>query len=272
MLSQKWGLGSILSILFIIGILGDLEALVGLTVLGAMGYGLYKLFTRKSSLEKANIATRLQDLKDAIARADRQTKLLDSHLENKEYTQYAVLARDVLTQVEDIKAEALALKQNMDLNIYKRISKKASAVSTEISAQLEKLDVPIETAESTEEEKQIIKLAPEIMTTYTNIQRDHAAILDKIDKADNKAELTAIHETSMKRFHDILQGYLKIKESPKNFHNADERLELAKQAMEQFDLDLDQTLRELNESALSDFEVSLRMMTQKSHDLTNTQK
>ena len=38
------------------------------------------------------------------------------------------------------------------------------------------------------------------------------------------------------------------------------RLEQAQKALEQFDLDLDETLRRLNESQLQDFEISLRMM------------
>ena len=64
----------------------------------------------------------------------------------------------------------------------------------------------------------------------------------------------------MKRFRDILEGYLKIKQSPKDYYNADARLEQAQKALEQFDLDLDETLRRLNESQLQDFEISLRMM------------
>lgn len=64
----------------------------------------------------------------------------------------------------------------------------------------------------------------------------------------------------MRRFQDILQGYLKIKETPKNYYNADERLQQALEAIQQFDLDLDETLRKLNESELKDFDVSLRMM------------
>ena len=87
--------------------------------------------------------------------------------------------------------------------------------------------------------------------------------MEKIKKADNKEELTALHETNMQRFDDILTGYLKIKESPKDYYNAEERLAEAKAALEQFDLELDETLRQLNESGLKDFDVSLRMMRDK---------
>ena len=70
----------------------------------------------------------------------------------------------------------------------------------------------------------------------------------------------------MKRFDDILTGYLKIKENPNNYYNAEERLAQAESALEKFDLDLDETLRQLNESDLKDFDVSLRMMNTEHKD------
>lgn len=106
----------------------------------------------------------------------------------------------------------------------------------------------------------MLKLAPELAHLYNNIQQDHLTILKKIEKADNREELTALHEADMERFHDILDGYLKIKRAPKNYYNAEERLAKAKAAMEKFDLALDETLRKLNESDLKDFDISLRMM------------
>jgi 5-bromo-4-chloroindolyl phosphate hydrolysis protein len=76
----------------------------------------------------------------------------------------------------------------------------------------------------------------------------------------------ALHEAEMSRFQDILDGYLQIKENPKNYYNAEERLEQAKLALEQFDKNLDETLRQLNESELSDFDISLRMMNNAEED------
>lgn len=72
--------------------------------------------------------------------------------------------------------------------------------------------------------------------------------------------MTAIHEANMQRFNDILQGYVKIKKSPKDYFNAEERLTQAKLAMESFDKDLDDTIKKFNEADMKDFEVSLRMM------------
>ncbi|HEM6557513.1 TPA: hypothetical protein U2E55_001929, partial [Streptococcus suis] len=112
-----------------------------------------------------------------------------------------------------------------------------------------------------DEQGMIADLAPEILETYCNIQRDNLVILEKLEKAtDKREELTAIHEANMNRFNDILQGYLKIKKSPKDYFNAEERLVQAKSAMEIFDKDLDDTIKQFNEADMKDFEVSLRMM------------
>ncbi|HEL1618920.1 TPA: hypothetical protein TXL63_000728 [Streptococcus suis] len=118
--------------------------------------------------------------------------------------------------------------------------------------------------ETWDEQKRVSELAPEILETYCNIQRDNQVILEKLENAtDKREELTAIHEANMNRFRDILQGYLKIKESPKDFFNAEERLAQAKLALETFDRDLDDTIKQFNEADMQDFEVSLRMMKKK---------
>ena len=62
------------------------------------------------------------------------------------------------------------------------------------------------------------------------------------------------------KFKTILEGYLKIKANPKNYNRAEERLQQAKAAIEQFDLELDQVLRELNETDMRDFDISLRIL------------
>ncbi|MDK6788320.1 hypothetical protein QP330_10780, partial [Actinotignum timonense] len=76
--------------------------------------------------------------------------------------------------------------------------------------------------------------APELLETIHNIQTDHEAILKKISQSEsnNKEELTAIHQSQMEHYEDILEGYLKIKTSPKDFYNAKERLSSAKVAIE----------------------------------------
>lgn len=252
---------AIIGVILLIALLESLlEIIIPLAIVGGIGYGIYYFATKQSRLEKVNTKQRLQDLKDNIRIADRQVKLLDSYLDEKNYTQYVVNARQLLPQIRHIKSELSELKAKMDLNIYKRVLKKAETVEKDIKFQLDRLDVSPVNPDISEEEADLLKLAPELAHLYNNIQQDHLTILKKIENADNKEELTALHEADMDRFRDILDGYLKIKKAPKNYYNADERLAKAKAAMEKFDLALDETLRKLNESDLKDFDISLRMM------------
>lgn len=264
--SNSW-LGVVFVGIILLAVLGwIIQLLIPVLVLGGVGYGIYYLATRQTRLDKVNTAQRLQDLKDEIQVADRQVKLLDNYLDEKDYTQYSIVARQLLPKIQNIQSEATSLKDKMDLKIYKRVVKKAVEVEEDIKLQLEKLNISPNTAPASSEEKDILKRAPELTEVYTNIQRDHASILEKIEQADNKAELLALHESNMKRFDDILTGYLKIKENPNNYYNAEERLAQAEAALEKFDLDLDETLRQLNESDLKDFDVSLRMMNTEHKD------
>lgn len=251
----------------------DLEILLSLMTLGVLGYGGYKFIKKglpftdtKKQLNQKQTTLRLQELKAAIRLADQEVTQAQDLLNEKAYTQYGDFARQLLPKVEHIQQEALALKNHLEPNIYRRIIKKSEEVISDITSQLQKLEEPIKPQKHYSEEDHVRAVAPEILTTYLNIKRDHETILVKIAETDNQFELRAMHDTNMKRFEDILAGYLKIKAIPKNFHNAEERLDKARKALEQFDLELDQTLRELNESDLADFEVSLRMMSKQTHD------
>lgn len=242
---------------------GALAALLPLAVVGLVGYGGYRLVKRQLSLSHEQTAKRLQNLKDTIAQTDRQLLLLDSHLENKAYEDYQNLSRQLLPQLKTIQTEATNLRAKMGDQVYERISTKVNQVSQEVTAKMAELT---ELLAVSKEERQIEQLAPEILASYRNIKQDDELIREKIKTADNRAELTALHDANMNRFEDILEGYLKIKQSPKDFYNAEERLNLAKTALEQFDVQLDKTLQELNESDLADFEISLRLMNQKEVD------
>lgn len=260
---KPFSFGKIIGILFVIALFS--EYLIPLLLFLGAGYGVYYLTTHKSALEKKNTALRLQDLKELISQCDRQIKLLESYLDDKNVTQYSILARQVLPQLSTIKNEADALKNNMDRDIYKRVMKRANNEENNIKTQLQALNISATSSPLSDQEKDILTRAPEIAGTYQNIQRDHMEILEKLQSAENAAELRALHDINMKRFEDILDGYLKIRENPKNYYNSNQRLEQAKSALEKFDKDLDETLRELNESQLSDFEISLRMMEQKTN-------
>lgn len=226
-------------------------------IMAIVGY----IFKRRSIIiQKNNTAIKLQDLKDSIQQADRQVKLLDNYLADQDYTQYSIVARQLLPKLDDITTQSNELKEDMDLKIYRRVTKKANDVKKDVILQLDRLHIATNIEPASEEETEMLKKAPELKTFYYNIQRDHQTILKKIKTADNKEELLALHEANMKRFEDILKGYLQIKSSPKDYYNADKRLSDAKEAIQQFDLELDETLRQLNETGLKDFDVSLRMM------------
>lgn len=241
---------------------GIVLALLPLMVAGGIGFLVYRwLVSRPKQLNTPAHNPRLQDLNDQIGRADRQIHLLEDYLNQKEYTQYGVLSRQLLPQLETIQQKAEQLKSEMGLAVYQRISTKVKQTTGDIKTQLDKLGFPVDYQPLNSEEERVQHLAPELLTSYRNIRLDDRIIRDKIKTSPNRSELTALHDANMKRFEDILAGYLAIKQSPKDFHQAQERLERAKATLEQFDLDLDETLKELNEKDLSDFEVSLRLMS-----------
>lgn len=230
---------------------------------GGIGFGIYKFASRQASLAQSQATLRLQQLKDNIGRTDRQLKLLEEYQANGNEQQYVLLSRQLLPQLKSIQSEADLLQSKMGQHIYQRISTKVTQVTADIRAQLDQLEVKDKPTPLSKEEEQVQTLAPELLTCYHNIKADDQIIREKIKLSDNRAELAALHAANMNRFEDILQGYLKIKAAPKDFHKAEERLQQAKAALEQFDLQLDETLRELNEDDLSDFEVSLRLMSKK---------
>ena len=170
-----------------------------------------------------------------------------------------------------------SIQKYIPIQDFTKVSQTINQQTTAIQTELKKRNIPSEAVtnphkESTSphtapqgkpassEEEWVLQIAPEIIQSYRNIQKDHQLILQIIKEAQNQSELEVLHGINMKRFRDILEGYLKIKQSPKDYYNADARLEQAQKALEQFDLDLDETLRRLNESQLQDFEISLRMM------------
>ncbi|MEY8463371.1 hypothetical protein [Streptococcus merionis] len=108
------------------------------------------------------------------------------------------------------------------------------------------------------------KAVPELWPTLENIQQDDAEIRQKIQEKNlpNQQELLAVHEANMARYQDILDGYLKIKAEPKAYYQAEERLLKSQRALAKFDEDLDETLRQINEDDMMNFEISLRMMNQ----------
>ncbi|RXS59026.1 hypothetical protein ER615_10005, partial [Streptococcus pyogenes] len=167
--------------------------------IGGTGYAIFRVRSHQKRLAKAKIAKQLEDLKAKIQLADRKVRLLDTYLADHDDFQYNVLAQQLLPQLSDIKAKAITLKDQLDPRIYRRITKKANDVESDITLQLETLQIattlnpqPLKTPSPN-----LINKAPELKPYYDNIQTDHQAILAKIQGADNQEELLALHEANM---------------------------------------------------------------------------
>ena len=252
----------ILAIIFGSGVVASY--LIPIAILGAIGYGIYRHQSQKKVRIEAKQASigRIEDLKSEIGHADRRIKELEGYQEDGDQESYQNLALEILPQLTYIKNAANDLRGEIPTSVYQRIQTKIRTVTDEIDEQLKKIEREKKRKEAQPKKTSLEELAPELVATVRNIQIDHEAILQKISQSEsnNKEELTAIHQSQMEHYEDILEGYLKIKASPKDFYNAEERLAKAKAAIEQFDLDLDEALRQLNEADLRDFDISLRIL------------
>ena len=251
-------------LVFVFGSGAVASYLIPIAILGAIGYGIYRHQSQKKVRIEAKQASigRIEDLKSEIGQADRRIKELEGYQEEGDQESYQNLALEILPQLTYIKNAANDLRGEIPASVYQRIQTKIRTVTDEIDEQLRKIERERKRKEAQPKKTSLEELAPELVATVRNIQIDHEAILQKISQSEsnNKEELTAIHQSQMEHYEDILEGYLKIKASPKDFYNAEERLAKAKAAIEQFDLDLDEALRQLNEADLRDFDISLRIL------------
>lgn len=110
--------------------------------------------------------------------------------------------------------------------------------------------------------RQIQQVAPEILETYSSLSKSNEQIVQRLEDSplSNKKELLAIHQGNMRNLNDVLDGYLRIKEDPSQYFKADERLKQAKCSLEQGQSILKETLRQINENDLMNFEISLRLL------------
>ena len=256
-------------LVFVFGSGAVASYLIPIAILGAIGYGIYRHQSQKKVRIEAKQASisRIEDLKSEIGHADRRIKELEGYQEDGDQESYQNLALEILPQLAYIKNAANDLRGEIPTSVYQRIQTKIRTVTDEIDEQLKKIEREKKRKEAQPKKTSLEELAPELVATVRNIQIDHEAILQKISQSEsnNKEELTAIHQSQMEHYEDILEGYLKIKASPKDFYNAEERLAKAKAAIKQFDLDLDEALRQLNEADLRDFDISLRILDKEKH-------
>ena len=255
--NQNTAVLAIFGVIFLIFLISKLLPLI---MIGGVGVGTYFLITQKSRRQKKLAYQQLLLIETSLKQSERKMLDLGSLLDQQHYLKFESSAKQLLQKLTSYSYLIYSIQKYVDRTEFTKISQKINHQIEAIQAELNKQHISPDSKPATNEEEVILRMAPEIIQSYRNIQCDHRLILQKIKEAENRSELEALHHINMKRFKDILDGYLKIKGSPKDYYHADERLKQAKEALEQFDLDLDETLRRLNESQLQDFEISLRMM------------
>lgn len=254
---QNTGVMAIFGLIFFFFLISNLLPLL---IMGGIGLGTYYLITKKSRKQKKLAHNQLLLLESNLQSTAQEMQTLGQLLDQQNYLKFEVSAKNMLQKLHSYSYVVYSIQKYIDFQDFNRISQKINSQTSAIQTELKKLRISPDSQPASSEEEIILRMAPEIIQPYHNIQNDHSQILEKIKETDNPSELEALHSISMKRFRDILDGYLKIKASPKDYYNAEERLKQAKEALLQFDLDLDETLRKLNESQLQDFEISLHMM------------
>ena len=260
---------AILGVLFLVFLISNLLPVI---LIGGVGVGTYFLLTRKSRRQKRLAHEQLALLKTNLKQSEKEMFQLGQLLDQQKYQTFETGAQKLLKKLNSYSYLVYSIQKYIPIQDFTKVSQTINQQTTALQTELKKRNLPLDsqnqqpnpqaqqTRPTSSEEERILQIAPEIIQPYRNIQKDHQLILQKIKEAQNQSELEVLHGINMERFRDILEGYLKIKQSPKDYYNADARLEQAQKALEQFDLDLDETLRRLNESQLQDFEISLRMM------------
>ena len=223
-----------------------------LSVIGATTQDEY----RNTILKNAALARRFNDVVINEPTAADTLRILQGVKELYEKHHHVVLPDDVLKAAVDYSIQYIPQRTLPDKAIDLIDMTAAHLAAKNSQTDVETLDQRLKKLEAAKE----AAIKAEDFTKAADIKKSIEETKQKIKETDNPSELEALHSISMKRFRDILDGYLKIKASPKDYYNAEERLKQAKEALLQFDLDLDETLRKLNESQLQDFEISLHMM------------
>ena len=247
--------------------------LLPVILIGGAAVGTYYLITHKSRRQKRLAHEQLALLKTNLKQSEKEMFQLGQLLDQQDYQKFATGGQQLLKKLNSYSYLIYSIQKYIPIKDFTNVSQTINQQTAAIQTELKKRELPLKPQNqksdphvapqgkpASSEEEWVLQIAPEIIQSYRNIQKDHQLILQKIKEAQNQSELEVLHGINMKRFRDILEGYLKIKQSPKDYYNADARLEQAQKALEQFDLDLDETLRRLNESQLQDFEISLRMM------------
>ncbi|MGT2755656.1 hypothetical protein [Streptococcus ovuberis] len=238
-----------------------LELGIGLAILVGIG-GLVIPFFR--SVDRKRTEARLNFLTTRLAGNTRQLKQTTA---SKFPTDYLRLQQQIATDLSDLSKLLTAKQAKLALptsqSAWDLIEEARSLLPTKGQLERPKILLPKAATKDLTDE-QLKTLVPEVWSSIESIRHDDQAIRQKLASPTipNKQELLAIHEANMNRYVEVLEAYLKMKASPKDYYQVEERLAKSKQAFQTFDLQLDETLRQINEGDMMGFEVSLRMITQ----------
>ncbi|GGE29886.1 hypothetical protein [Streptococcus himalayensis] len=248
-----------LAFIIVIGLI--VEYFIPILILIGLAGGGYLLYKKNKAGQELQLTTQIDDLKTLIASTDRKIKRLETYEKKGDETGYLRLAEDIESNLTTIEGQTERLKSEIEPAVAKRIFEKIDNVREEMATTMTKMGDVTQKAIHTD-------LPEEVRQIIRNIRVDHQTITEKIEQSEsgNKEELMAVHHMQMERFEDILEGYQKMLAEPKNYYHAEERIAAAVDAMKQFDLDLDETLKQLNEADMRDFEISLRIIKHKTKD------
>lgn len=189
---------------------------------------------------------------------------MEDDYQNQRLVQMAATGRQGLENISLIRHSLQLQQANLSDDFYEHVVTSTNELENDIKSYFQLTGFSPQKVLAKEEEP-IINFAPEIINTYRQIISDHQHYVAKLTDSElpNKSELLALHDTEMKRFEDILKGYIAMKQSPKDFYDVDSRLLKAKKSLKEFDLKLDNDLRHINEELLHDFDISLHLQDNK---------
>lgn len=239
--------------------LSDLfEHLLGFSVLLFMGYIVINHIGKSGKQSAKRPQTRsIADLQEQVKRLDQKLQDLQQVTDPLAYKDRA---NHLLKALENLKQELHHQVKAIDKSTYERLMARIEREKRQLTQNLTKQG----STTPTDSLAQVADLAPEIRETVAHVHQSSQSIQAQITtaKSGNQAELLQLHQTAMRHFNSILEGYLKLKATPNAYYDVDKRLTAAKAAMEQFEQELTDQVRQLNENDMHDFEVTLRLLNQ----------
>lgn len=107
--------GWLIGFAILVGVVENIDKAVLIFAALGVGYAAYRYSNRQARLKTATLEKRLEDLKATIQLADRKVKLLDHYLAKEDFTQYAILAKQLLPQLSEIKKKPVTSRNTWTL-------------------------------------------------------------------------------------------------------------------------------------------------------------